>query len=333
MTSRPAVRTRPLTDADVPAVVRLLDEALGPAPGGVDRRALFEWKHLRNPFGRSIALVAELDGEVVGLRSFMRWRLAGGGGMRALAAVRAVDTATSPSVRRLGIFSRLTAEAVAACEAEGIALVFNTPNDRSRPGYLKMGWEVVADWPLWVRPRRPDQLAVAALRRDLRSGPTVAPPAGTALVPAAEALSWERAPRAPELEGLHTPRSLEYLRWRYTQGQLPYHVLTYGGATVVARIRSRGRLRETVVCEAFAAEGADDDLREALRTLPRAAGADHAVTHLGLGWPGRPELRPAGYLRVPRAGITFTVRPLGSGGLDPLDTGSWSLTLGDLEVF
>jgi hypothetical protein len=159
-----------MTDGDVPAVVELLDEALGPAPGGVDRRALFEWKHLRNPFGRSIALVAELDGRVVGLRCFMRWRLAGVAGARALTAVRAVDTVTSTSVRRLGIFSRLTTEALATCEAEGVALVFNTPNDSSRPGYLKMGWEVVTVWPVWLRARRPDRLAMAGLRRDLRSG-------------------------------------------------------------------------------------------------------------------------------------------------------------------
>jgi GNAT superfamily N-acetyltransferase len=330
--ARPAVRTRPLTDADVPAVVRLLDEALGPAPGGVDRRALFEWKHLRNPFGRSIALVAELDGEVVGLRSFMRWRLAGVRGARALTAVRAVDTATSPSLQRLGIFSRLTAEAVAVCEAEGVALVFNTPNDRSRPGYLRMGWRLVTVWPVWVKPRRPDRLAAAALRRELRSGPGVAPPARTALVPAAE-LFADRAPRGLEPEALHTPRSLDYLRWRYVEAPLAYHALSRGAATVVTRLRSRGRLREAVVCEAFAGAGAEDDLREVLRALPREAGADHAVAHLGHGWPGRSQLRSAGYLRMPRGGISFTVRPVTAGGPDPLDPASWSLSLGDLEVF
>ena len=47
--------------------------ALGPAPGGADRRELFVWKHLDNHFGRSIALVAEEDGGIVGLRAFMRW--------------------------------------------------------------------------------------------------------------------------------------------------------------------------------------------------------------------------------------------------------------------
>jgi GNAT superfamily N-acetyltransferase len=323
-----------MADDDVPAVVRLLDQALGPAPGGVDRRALFEWKHFRNPFGRSIALVAELDGAVVGLRSFMRWRLAGDAGVRALSAVRAVDTATSPAVQRLGIFSRLTAEAVASCETEGVSLVFNTPNDRSRPGYLKMGWKEVAVWPVWVKARRPHRLAVAALRRDLRSGPGVEPPGTTALVPAAEVFSSAaRAPRGVEPEALHTPRSLEYLRWRYAEGPLAYHVLSRGAATVVTRLRARGRLREAVVCEAFGGAGAEEDLRELLSSLPREAGADHAVAHMGPGWPGRAELRPSGYRRLPRGGITFTVRPVTPSRPDPLDAASWSLALGDLEVF
>jgi predicted N-acetyltransferase YhbS len=322
-----------MEDGDVPAIVRLLDETLGPAPGGVDRRELFEWKHLRNPFGRSIALVAEADGNVVGLRSFMRWRLAGAAGARALAAVRAVDTATSPTMQRRGIFSWLTREALAACEAEHVAMVFNTPNDRSRPGYLKMGWRVVAVWPLWVKPRRPDRLAAAVLRRDLRAGPGVAVPPASSLIPAPQALSAERAPRGLEPEALHTARSLEYLRWRYAEGPMSYHVLTQGGATVIARLRARGRLREVVVCEALALDGARDDLRELLRILPREAGADHAVAHLGAGWPGRDELRWAGYVRLPRAGITFTVRPVSASEPDPLLAASWSLALGDLEVF
>jgi predicted N-acetyltransferase YhbS len=322
-----------MADDDVPAIVRLLDEALGPAPGGVERRELFEWKHLRNPFGRSIALVAEAGGEIVGLRSFMRWRLAGAAGARSLGAVRAVDTATSPAVQRRGIFSRLTREALAACEAEGVSMVFNTPNDRSRPGYLKMGWRVVAVLPLWVRPRRPDRLAVAALRRDLRAGRGVEPPPGSSLVPAAEALSAGRAPRGIEPEVLHTPRSLESLRWRYVDGPLPYHVLSGGAATIVTRLRSRGSLREAVVCEAIAPEGAQDDLRELLRTLPREAGADHAVAHLGPGWTGRDELRRAGYLRLPRGGLTFTIRTVSPSEPDPVEAASWSLTLGDLEVF
>ena len=322
-----------MTDADVPAVMRLLDDTLGPAPGGVDRRALFEWKHHRNPFGPSIARVAELDDEVVGFRSFMRWRLAGPPPARALTAVRAVDTATAPLVQRLGIFSRLTREALSACEAQGVSLVFNTPNDRSRPGYLKMGWSVVTTWPIWIKVRRPVRLAATGLRRDLRTGRSLEPPPRSALVAAADAFSAERAPRSFEPRVLHTPRSLPYLRWRYVDGPLAYHVLSRGSATVVTRPRERGRLREAVVCEVFGDEDAQDDLRRILRILPEEADVDHAVAHLGRGWPGRAELRSAGYLRLPRGGITFAVRPLTADGPDPLVPASWSLCLGDLEVF
>ena len=115
-----AIVTRPMTDDDVGVVVELLDRALGPAPGGTDRRALFEWKHLANPFGRSIALVAELDRRIVGFRSFMRWELASAGGR--ISAVRAVDTATDPGVQRRGIFSRLTLEGLDVCRGAGADL-------------------------------------------------------------------------------------------------------------------------------------------------------------------------------------------------------------------
>ena len=155
-------------EADLPAVVALLERTLGPAPGGVSRGDLFAWKHLRDPFGPSVVLVAEMEGEVVGLRSFLRWGFVADGDP--IRAVRAVDTATAPAVQRRGLFSRLTAEALEVCRAEGIRFVFNTPNEKSLPGYLKMGWQVVSVWPMRLKVRRPDRLLLAGLRGDLRSG-------------------------------------------------------------------------------------------------------------------------------------------------------------------
>jgi hypothetical protein len=114
---------------------------------------------------------------------------------------------------------------------------------------------------------------------------------------------------------------------------MAYHALVGEGALVVVRLRARGRLREAVVCEAVARAGAERDLRELLRRVPAEMGADHAVAHLGSGWPGRACLNGAGYHRLPRAGMVFTVRPVDEGEPDPLDPGSWALTLGDLEVF
>jgi GNAT superfamily N-acetyltransferase len=97
---------RPYEDADEPRVLELLSASLGAGPSGDRSAAFFRWKHLENPFGRSVLLVAEADGGIVGLRAFLRWRLRAG--HRELSAVRAVDTATHPEFQGRGIFSRLT---------------------------------------------------------------------------------------------------------------------------------------------------------------------------------------------------------------------------------
>ncbi|MET1012133.1 MAG: GNAT family N-acetyltransferase, partial [Actinomycetota bacterium] len=101
---------RPYEDADEARVLRLLDDALGGGPAGRRTVDLFRWKHVDNPFGRSMMLVAESDGRIVGLRAFMRWRFLSGS--RLLSAVRAVDTATHPDYQGRGIFSKLTREAL-----------------------------------------------------------------------------------------------------------------------------------------------------------------------------------------------------------------------------
>src|SRR5947199_7070932 len=122
---------------------------------------------------------------MVCVRTFVRWRFGGVGTGGEVLDVRGVDTATSPIVQRKGIFSRLTTRALDAAESEGVAFVFNTPNDRSLPGYLKLGWRQLGDRKLRARVRRPDRLVRAAASRDLRSGAATAPPVGTELVPAA----------------------------------------------------------------------------------------------------------------------------------------------------
>src|SRR5690606_32239213 len=106
-------------------------------------------KHRRNPFGASPMWVAETDEGLAAVRAMMRWELAGPDG-RVLRAVRAVDTATHADHRGRGLFRRLTLGAVESLTAEGVDLVFNTPNDQSRPGYLTMGWEVLGRVPLAV---------------------------------------------------------------------------------------------------------------------------------------------------------------------------------------
>ena len=73
------------------AGIGLAGEALGWDPTRPNE-AFFRWKHLDNSFGASPMWVAELDGRLVGVRTFLRWRFRRPDGTT-FAAVRAVDTA------------------------------------------------------------------------------------------------------------------------------------------------------------------------------------------------------------------------------------------------
>ena len=111
---------RRMVDADRPSVLDLLGTSLGWAD---DERSsqLFAWKHVDNPFGPSPGWVAVADGEIVGVRLFMRWRFRRG--TTTVSAVRAVDTATHPDHRGRGLFTALT-----SCRGPVL------PRRRRRPG-------------------------------------------------------------------------------------------------------------------------------------------------------------------------------------------------------
>lgn len=286
--------------------------------------ALFHWKHRENPFGESPAWVA-LDGEqIVGYRTFLRWEFLDDED-RVVTAVRAVDTATVEAYQGRGIFRALTLQAVAELTLEGVGIVFNTPNDQSRPGYLKMGWSTAGRLPIGALPsgmgglRRMARARVPAERwsepcevgldaRELTSDPSLAPsllryaPAG----------------------GFRTNRTPEYLAWRTSLEPLHYrlYAATPGfvdGGGVIFRLRRRGEALEAAIVEQFVP---NQRTRLALisRVL-RETGADYAV---GL----RPR-RGIGLVPLPGQGPLLTTRPLAS---TPATKG-WHLTLADVELF
>lgn len=217
---------RRATPADETAVLALLGASLG---WGDDERfaSFFAWKHKENPFGESPGWVA-VDGErIVGFRTFLRWELEGPAGV--IRAVRAVDTATHPDYQRQGIFSRLTRQALEEVTAEGVDLVFNTPNDRSGPGYLKLGWLQVGRLTVAARPTSPRalvRLAGARCQADRWSLPI-----GTGQ-PATEVVSdpavVDLLASQPRFSGLCTRRSPEFLAWRYGSEVLGYRAVLAG---------------------------------------------------------------------------------------------------------
>jgi GNAT superfamily N-acetyltransferase len=265
-------------------------------------------------------------------------------------AVRAVDTATHPAYQRRGIFSTLTRQAITDLTEEGVHFIFNTPNQRSLPGYLKLGWQVVATWPLYVKPLRPVRMGIRRL--GLGAGP---PPVeqfeaffGPGLVPwpvffdrYGEATGhlvdiWEsRRTQA----GLRTPRTLDYLQWRYgqhphqTYGVCPYETPAGLAGFAVVRPNVRYGWQEIVVTDIFLAESSPQAGRSLLKNLAGQAKGDYLVAHFAEKTLEQTLLKQNGFFRLPRQGMTFTVRALNLPWPDIVDPGNWDLTLGDLEVF
>ncbi len=340
---------------DRSAAVALCASALGWRPEDPNE-ALFAWKHDRSPFGPSPFWVAEIDGQIVGVRVFLRWEFLGASS-NVVRAVRAVDTATHPDFQGRGIFRNLTLRALDALQAEGLAFVFNTPNEQSRPGYLKMGWEVLGRVPVGVSVRTPVGVMRMATARvpagkwsvpcdvgdDARAvfGPNLVTSDGVSLQ---RLLAPSPAVTPNAGPNLQTHRTPEFFEWRYADGPLSYRVLRRGrrldDGFVVFRLRTRGRACEATICDVVHHEGDVRVASELVRSVLRETGAHYAISVVpglvGAKW-GRSRgvlsglIGPGGAVRVPGQGPVFTWRSVNRPTIPALPT--WSLRLGDIELF
>jgi hypothetical protein len=306
---------RPFRPADVDAALLLMREALG--EGRVPRsEAFFRWKHLDNPFGPSLGFVVddEAVGGLVGLRLFQRWGLSVRG--FPVEAVRAVDTATAVRAQGKGHFKRLTMKAVEVAVADEVDLVFNSPNERSGAGYLKMGWRDLGQPGVWLRAARPSLSGVVegdAVDVDVVAG----------------------AMRAGDDSRLRTRHTASTLRWRYVDiPGFTYRMHRVGDAVAVFRRQRRRGMPECTICELHHPT-----------TLRGVAQATKLVDELGRGFAGflsampttsstRAALAGAGAVWAP-LGPRLFVRPLAMRRLDPLPDAvrRFALGVGDLELF
>lgn len=293
----------------VDEILELATRSLGWA-GDQRDRDFFTWKHLQNPFGTSPAWGAWDGGRLVAFRTLLRWELERGDA--SLRLVRAVDTATDPDSQGKGLFRRLTTQAVDELSTARTDAVFNTPNDQSRPGYLKMGWVELGRPTLLVQPASP-----VALARMVRARVPAAKWSElvTYGVPAAE-LAGELRPTG--IDRWATPRTPEHLAWRYGFEPLHYRAIEVKGGHAVFRVRRRGSLREVAIVDWLSAE---PDPAAVFR-LVRACG-DYAVA-VGLG-------ARHGFVPMPRQGPVVTWRTLADPVVPAL--GDVGFALGDLELF
>lgn len=315
--------------ADAEQACELLDIALGTGYGRQKSPALWNWKHTSNPAGASLGCAAYgPNGELIGLRPFMRWRLIDQTGT-VINVARAVDTAVHPEWRRAGLFTKMTQASLDALHEQGIALIFNTPNDQSAPGYQKMGWNLLGHPRLWVRPRPSGLLG---RRSDTQRDAT------HALTHFSEttAVAASSAQRPPERGGVAVLKDTAFLKWRYGRHpNLEYRVLEGGNGLAVVRSDIRAGRQGVAISDLFVNDDPDASLRGLVSELARAtAGAYLVMGPLrSLRW--RAAALSLGFIPVPWRNVNLAVRSIPAEDTSPLNRrrDSWQLSLGDMETF
>lgn len=299
------------TPDDIPGIIDLLKASLGEKLMP-KTEAFWRWKHVENPFGKSEVLLAFEGDAMVGLRVFMLWEWAAGD--KIFRSVRAVDTATHPAHQGKGIFRTLTLALVDKCKSDGVDFVFNTPNQSSKPGYLKMGWRESGRLKLKIRPR---------------------------FFPSAKSATFDKMyPWSPDWAGtftfaadpdiLTTRVSSEYLDWRYgTNPAIRYHLVVEPASqprfAVVFRLKGGKLGTEFRICDAFLSEPKlEKEMSSHVAQVIRQSGSNF------VSW-NSTKVKLGSLTSLP-VGPMVTVLPM-----SPRSTGvninTWSPSIGDLEVF
>ena len=343
---------RTLDPEDEGEVLRLLQMSLGDGPSGGRQPSYWHWKHVTNYFGQSYARVAcDEGGQLIGMRAFMQWELTSS--EKTIRAVRAVDTATHPDCRRMGIFSTLTRQVVNDVTSDGVSVIFNSPNNDVLPGYLKLGWHHVTIIHPMIKVLNYPAFTLGLVRNKLGS-PASGPHGSEGFFrdkPSSVAELLERRWAVEHLveqneqtwlhpESFRTRRSWDYLSWRYAQHPtIPYYAasLEHQGrieGCAIFRTNTRFGLKELVLCELLLSEPTQDLAARLLNEVRSLTRADYLITFFPESTFQRAALNKLGFRPVPRRGMNFAVNPLASDwSTDPLRFGNWGLTMGDLELF
>ena len=311
---------RKATQQDTPEIVELLRTSLGESL--MPKSDLYwNWKHVDNTFGESPVFLAVEKGEIIGVRAFMTWEWLNGD--QRLKAIRAVDTATHPQHQGKGIFKKLTLSLLEQCKNQGVGLVFNTPNNKSKPGYLKMGWEEAGKLPVKVGFKKPLNIAV---NRIFRASQTEFIPIDSMKYDVRSAIDQYKGSLKYQQTVFTTAYSSEYLKWRYVN--VP--IIEYGGlscadALVIFRLK-RGALGvELRICDAF---GAESEVGRLIKEVYEQLTFDY-ITIGGFAACKLPSL----LRKTLQIGPEVTVKSVNHSTEEFLNFNKWFPSLGDLEVF
>lgn len=307
---------------DISQIVEVLERSMGDSSDLPVTEKVWKYKHIENPFGKSLVLVAEEDNRIVGLRAFMSWEWKQN--ERIMKAYRAVDTATHPEFQGKGIFKKLTLHAIEEGKKLDRCFVFNTPNDLSRPGYLKMGWREAGKIKVGLKPQ-----FSGFLKRSSGEFNNYIISENSSLGSLDELCkNWNYK---LTLSGkLFTPKSSRFLKWRYEENPLQhYEVGNYETFYIAGYIKKRGNIKELRIAECIYV---DSTYFKKIKNIITQWSSKFGVHLISFS----PTLLPLPFAFTGNIGPILTTKILNVSSQEiesSMQLDNWSYSLGDLELF
>lgn len=303
---------------DTAAIIELLQLSLGESKLK-KTQTIWEFKHTKNPFGVSPVFLAEENTILVGIRAFMQWRWQLGDIV--WTSYRAVDTGTHPDYQGKGIFKKLTLYALDYVSQFGECFVFNTPNNKSRPGYLKMGWQEVAKIKVAFLPISIFSLSYLFYKKKYENSISEFQ---------LEQLCSNHNSNLKSKNVLFTPKSAAYLKWRYQENPLQDYIVVstsdYYIAMYVKKHRFFNELRVVETISVF-----DGKIRSHIRSMVYQYAFQNCCFLITTSDKELFSFRIYGSYG-PK--LTFkSLTPSDAFIAKALDIKNWSYSLGDLELF
>lgn len=300
---------------DIPAIVDLLKLSLGQSVVGKSAD-IWNFKHVANPFGLSHVLLAQENEIFVGVRAFMKWNWQLGNDV--WIAYRAVDTATHPDFQGKGFFKKLTLKALEDVQENQETFVFNTPNDKSRPGYLKMGWVIVDTLPIAIVPT----IMYIFLKKIINTNQIE--------TNRLEELCEIHNKVLSEKNIIFTPKSVSYLKWRFENNPMQkYKVVSTNDSYVAMYIKERRFFKELRVVEVISTN--QNFVEKEIRSAIISYAVQNRCWIITLANKNLFTFRLFG-----KFGPKFTFKALTKNGSfinKALNIQNWKYSLGDLELF
>jgi GNAT superfamily N-acetyltransferase len=314
------MQIREATSSDIPEIITVLRASIGEAKLPKTEK-IWKYKHLDNPFGASIVLLAVGSGRIIGVRAFMKWEW--NLNETRFTALRAVDTGILPEHQGKGIFKALNSVGLELAKGKGDHFIFNSPNSKSLPANLKMGWNNL------------DKLKIAFIPGNFRNRNYKKDNFQYRKSKNLSALDLQELLYAynnsqSQRGKIFTPKTPAYLQWRYEQNPLQeYEIIADRDFYLAAYLKPHKHFTELRITEHIHHnQNGLDKIKTAISEMNKIFRAELISYTSGLNL--------SSFQFSGKFGPIMVYRNLN------LDAGSekkignltnWSYTLGDLELF